>query len=180
MVIVYIWYIIIAACILVTCYAIIRKGLASLPLVLGIWLLIATSQLLVHWFPPTPPQIALCFFMTGIALTLIVWGLYNFYINAMFLKLKPVHITFETKEGQQFYFGIDVLSVKPPYAVMYGLIPWDSSGAKALVDFLNKEVWGRGLAIRFFEAEHTTIGGIHVAFIFGIIMPKTILDRILY
>jgi hypothetical protein len=31
-----------------------------------------------------------------------------------------------------------------------------------------------------FEAEHAEIGSWHVAYIFGIVTPKNILDRILY
>jgi energy-coupling factor transporter transmembrane protein EcfT len=179
-----VWPIIYIAAILLTIYIAWRKGLASLPLALGLWLLIAVAQLLLYWFPPLPWQIAVVFFLGGVAITLIVWGLYNYYINAKFKEIKPFHVDLPTKDGVKFYVGMDVLGVKPPYAVMYGLIPWDASGAKVLVDFLNEKVWGQGLALRMFEAEHAVIGGegagIHVAYIFGIVTPKNILDRILY
>jgi len=49
-------WIIAAVCAIITIYAVIRKGIASLPLVLGLWFLFASALLLSHWFPPTPTR----------------------------------------------------------------------------------------------------------------------------
>jgi len=169
-----------AACIVITAYAVMRKGLASLPLVLGLWFLFATMQLLLHWFPPTPPQIALCFFLFGMSLALIVWGLYTLYANITAKRAKPVVKEFAGPSGEKYFIALSMEGEKPVYGLIYGLIPWDSYGAEMLFRFLNQEVWWKGYAVRFFDAEYALVGGVHCAFILGIITRKTIVDRILY
>ena len=163
---------------LVTIWAIVRKGLAGLPLILGIWFLYAGGLLVWHWFPPTPAQIALVFFIAGISIALLAWGIYNVWLNlCLAKKLKPVRRSLaKFTDGELFI----ALEAKPNYGVMYGLIPWDDRGADILYSFLNEEVWGKGLKVTHFQAEHAEVGGLHCAFILGILQPKTIIDRILY
>lgn len=174
--------------VLITVWAVLRKGLAGMPLIIGMWLLFADALLLVYWFPPTPPQIATVFFLGGVAIMLIVWGLYNVWLNlAMVKKLrklngakmllpKPI-----TVDGKEITLGLTIRTLdKPSYGVMYGLISWDDQGADLLFRFLNEKVWGSGLKLEQFQAEHAQIGGSHCAFIMGILRPKTIIDRILY
>ena len=176
----WLWLLIAAVCLAVTAYAVWRKGLASLPLVLGIWLLFATGLLIAYWFPPTPPRMALCFFLFGISLTLLAWGVYNVYANITARRLKPARVEFVGPSGEKYFIALAAEGPKPVYGILYGLIPWDSYGAEMLFRFLNEEVWWKGYAVRFFEAEHAQIAGIHCAFILGIITRKTFVDRILY
>jgi len=167
-------------CAAITIYAVLRKNIASLPLVLGLWFLFASALLLVHWFPPTPPQIALCFFLFGASLALLAWGIYTLYANITAKKAKSVIKEFVGPSGEKYFMALSMQGPKPVYGIIYGLIPWDSYGAEMLFRFLNEEIWWKGYAVRFFDAEHVQIGGIHAAFILGIITRKTIVDRILY
>lgn len=170
----------------ITVWAIARKGLAGLPLILGVWFLYASGLLLYCWFPPTPPQIALVFFLGGISLALIVWGLYNVWLNLCLpKKLRPVRRSL----GKDFFLAIQPagksdyivpLQAKPTYGIIYGLVPWDDEGADMLHRFLNEEVWEKGLKLTHFQAEHAEVHHLDVAFILGIVRPKTIIDRILY
>mgnify|MGYP000327144086 CR=1 FL=1 len=163
---------------LVSLWAAFRKGLAGLPLILGVWFLYASGLLLYFWFPPTPPQIALVFFLAGISITVIIWGIYNVWLNLCFAKkLKPIKKPLGKVGGMELFIALDA---KPNYGIMYGLIPWDDQGADILYNFLNNEIWEKGLKLTHFDAEHAEIGGMHCAFILGIIRPKTIIDRILY
>jgi len=163
---------------IITAWAAIRKGIAGLPLILGIWFLYAGGILLYHWFPPTPPQIALVFFIAGISMMLIVWGIYNLWLNiSLPRKLAPRKTVLGRIADRELFIALEA---RPNYGVMYGLIPWDVRGAEMLYRFLNEEVWEAGLKVTHFQAEHAEISGIHCAFIFGILRPKTIIDRILY
>jgi len=178
--------IIAALIVIITIWAIIVRGFASIPLVLGMWFLYASGLLLYHWFPPTPPQIALVFFLAGVSLVLIAWGIYNLYVElSLPKKLRPVRRSL----GKDFFLAIQPagksdyivpLQAKPTYGIMYGLIPWDDEGADMLYRFLNEEVWEKGLKVTHFDAEHAEISGTHCAFILGVLRPKTIIDRILY
>jgi len=164
--------------VLITLWAIFRKGLAGIPLILGVWFLYASGLLLYYWFPPTPAQIALVFFLAGISMVFIVWGLYNVWLNLSFSRkfAKARHIIGKIVDKELFI----AMEAKPTYGVLYGLIPWDDRGADMLHRFLNEEIWEKGLKVTHFQAEHAEVGGLHCAFILGIIRPKTIIDRILY
>jgi len=173
-------WVIAAICAIITIYAVMRKNIASLPLVLGLWFLFASALLLVYWFPPTPSQIALCFFLFGISLVLLVWGIYTLYANITAKRLKTVKKEFVGPSGEKYFIALAAEEQKPVYGIIYGLIPWNDYGAEMLFRFLNEEIWWKGYAVRFFEAEHAEIAGIHCAFILGIITRKTFVDRILY
>jgi hypothetical protein len=173
-------WIIAAVCTIITIYAVIRKGIASLPLVLGLWFLFASGLLLSHWFPPTPTQIAICFLLFGLSLTLLVWGIYNLYANITGRKLKSIKKDYVGPSGEKYFIALQAEGPKPVYGIIYGLIPWNDYGADLLFRFLNEEIWWKGYAVKFFDAEYAEISGIPCAFILGIITRKTIIDRILY
>jgi len=169
---------VVMACI--SAWAIIRKGLAGLPLILGMWFLYADALLLIHWFPPTLAQIAVAFFIGGVSIALIAWGLYNIWMNIVLVKrIAMLDGKKKTFPDGQFWIMFRA-SQKPTYGVMYGLIPWNDEGANMLYEFLNEEIWKKGLKVEFFDAEHAEVSGTHCAFIMGIVRPKTIIDRILY
>ncbi|RLI87404.1 MAG: hypothetical protein DRP01_01895 [Archaeoglobales archaeon] len=162
----------------ISIWAIWRKGLAGVPLILGLWFFYGACILLYHWFPPTPGQIALAFFLAGIAIALLIWGVYNIWLNFVTSgRLLTKKFAIEKVGDKELYIALEA---RPNYGVMYGLIPWDDRGADILHQFLNNEVWARGLKVTHFQAEHAEVGGLHCAFILGILRPKTIIDRILY
>lgn len=82
-------------------------------------------------------------------------------------------------DGVKSFMALTV-PLKANYGVMYGLISWDEEGASVLYDFLNNQIWRKGYKVEHFDVEHAQIGGSHVAFVMGIVRPKTIIDRILY
>lgn len=82
-------------------------------------------------------------------------------------------------DGVKSFMALTV-PLKMTYGVMYGLISWDEEGASMLYDFLNNQIWRQGYKVEHFDVEHAQIGGSHVAFVMGIVRPKTIIDRILY
>lgn len=159
----------------ITAYSLLRKGLAGLPLALGTWGLFFTGAAAVAWFPPTTGKLLVLAFTAGVSIALIAWGLANVIANK--LALKPFYG--ELEFGDKFYIRA-TKTAKSPYGVLYGFLPWNAEGAGYFVDFLKKQIWGRGYKLTFLQVEHIEIAGTSVAAIWGVIQPKTIIDRILY
>ena len=163
----------------ISVYSILRKGFSGLPLALGIWGLFFTGLAAVAWFPPTIGKLVLLAFMGGVSITLIAWGIANIIVN----KLTNEGLFFEEELGhdKELFFRIRAAkSSKSTYGVLYGLLPWNDEGAAFFVNFLNEKIWGQGYKVTHLCVEHAEIAGQHVAFIWGIIQPKTLIDRILY
>ncbi|MEM2233993.1 MAG: hypothetical protein QXP81_10705 [Nitrososphaerota archaeon] len=94
-------------------------------------------------------------------------------------KLVKINVVDDGSDGVKSFMALTV-PLKANYGVMYGLISWDEEGASVLYDFLNNQIWRKGYKVEHFDVEHAQIGGSHVAFVMGIVRPKTIIDRILY
>ena len=160
---------------LISIYAIIRKGFTGIPLVIGVWWLYFTAMLAVTWFPPTPPQTALLAFMTGVSLALIIWGLAN--IMANILAERPLYVGANLSNE---FFITAAKQEKSPYGVLYGCVPWNAEGAGFFANFLREEIWAKGYKLTHLQVERDERGGRAIAWIWGIVRPKTIIDRILY
>jgi len=159
----------------ISVYSILRKGFSGLPLVLGVWGLFFTGLAAVAWFPPTIGKLVLLAFMGGVSITLIAWGIANIMIN------KLIESSFHEKiklPGNLFIKATK--ASKSPYGVLYGFLPWSDEGAGYFANFLREKVWGQGYKVTHLCVEYTEFGGTSVAAIWGIIRPKTIIDRILY
>jgi len=169
------WIVIGIVVAIISIYAIIRKGFAGIPLVIGVWWLYFTALLAIAWFPPTPAQIALLAFMAGISLALIIWGVANIIANVLIKH--PFRV--ERKLSDEFFITA-VKPMKSPYGVLYGYLPWDAEGAGYFAKFLREEVWGKGYKLTHLQVERDERGGRAIAWIWGIVRPKTIIDRILY
>ena len=160
----------------ITLWAVFRKGVSGLPLILGVWGIILCLWLGFKWTYPTPEQIALLAFLIGASLTLLVWGCVNVFIEIAKLKEK----FFEKVSLSEKCFVIVSKHAKSPYGVLYGVVPWNDEGASILLQALNEKIWAKGYKIEQLNVEYAEIGGISTAWIMGIIRPKTIIDRILY
>jgi len=159
----------------ISLWAILRKGFSGLPLALGVWGLFFTGVAAVAWFPPTTGKLVLLAFMAGVSLTLIAWGIANIIVN----KLMESPFYEEAKLTDKFFIRAAKRG-KSPYGVLYGFLPWNDEGASYFANFLREKVWGQGYKVTHLSVEYTEFGGTAVAAIWGIIRPKTIIDRILY
>ena len=170
------WAIVVAAAALVSAWAIMRKRLASIPLVIGVWLLLLTGYLAMAWFPPTPGKLAALGLLAGFSITCLIWGLVNVAIERMGEIYKCEKVVLKDKA-----FKIAVYKpAEAHYGVLYGAVPWNEGGATFFWRFINENVWSRGLKITQLEIGLDLTGSIAWAWIWGLVEPKNILDRILY
>lgn len=175
-----IFTIILVAVAAIIAYALLRKRTAGVPLAIGLLFLLAACAIAMYRFPPSPGQIAALFFMLGASIAMLAWGIANIIANMCIAKREFYRqVEKMTANGQKIFVAL-AKPRKAAYGILYGLISWDDEGAELLFNFLNNEVWAKGLKLEQFDAEHAQIGGTHVAFLLGIIRPKTIIDRILY
>ncbi|RLE47717.1 MAG: hypothetical protein DRJ31_08445 [Candidatus Methanomethylicota archaeon] len=161
---------------LITIWAVWRKGVSGLPLIFGVWGLILSLYLAGKWVYPTPEQLILLAFVAGAAITLLTWGCVNIFIE--FAKFRES--LFRRLPISDKHYIILSKQAKSPYGILYGAIPWNEEGMSILLKFLNEEIWGRGYKLDKFVAEYDEVAGAAVAWIIGILRPKTFIDRILY
>jgi len=69
---------------------------------------------------------------------------------------------------------------KPRYATIVGYAPWGADGASMFSQFLNDEVYAKGWVLEFLSVTPIVYAGMYIAMVWGIVRPKTLLDRILY
>jgi len=162
----------------VTIWAAWRKSISGIPLIVGVWLMMLIAYLAISWFPPTPGQIAAIFFMAGLDVFLLAWGIYNCVVELYYAK-KELSITLRPASDDRSHLTI----YKQPgstYGVLYGIVPWSSEGADIILKALNETVWEMGYKLDKWGIAYAEIGGIPVCLIMSIIRPKTFIDRILY
>lgn len=171
-----IWIIILLAAISITLWTVVRKKEAGLPLIFGTWSLLLMAYLAMKWYPPLPRQLLVIAFLAGISIAFIVWGLVNIVIQWKYYNLE-----FTAKKTLDDKYFIAMQKPKAHYGVMYGYIPWDDDGAELFHTFVNEEVWFRGLKLTQLNIELEVYGAaLRIAWVWGIVEPKTIIDRILY
>uniref|UniRef100_A0A7J3JRG4 Uncharacterized protein n=1 Tax=Ignisphaera aggregans TaxID=334771 RepID=A0A7J3JRG4_9CREN len=176
-----IFEVLLVAVIAISVYALLAKKFAGIPLVIGLFLLLAVYLVAAYRTPPTLTQIVAIFFLLGASVPLLAWGIANFISNLRVVKreITATAVSEFAVDGVKAFITL-AKPQKATYGIMYGLIPWNVEGAELLFNFLNNEIWNKGLKVEHFQAEHAQIGQVHVAFILGILRPKTIVDRILY
>ncbi len=170
------WIILLLVAVVITGWAIVRKGVSGLPLIIGVWWLFLIAYLAYKWFPPTPSQLLVLGFLAGIAIGLIVWGLTNVIIQAKFYEEA---ISLKKELGGGNFIAISK-ERKAHYGVLYGYLPWNDEGAGYFASFVNENIWFKGYKITQLNIELDIVSGIRIAWIWGLIEPKTIIDRILY
>jgi len=171
-----VWILILLATVSITIWATIRKKEAGLPLILGVWLLLLVAYLSLKWFPPLPGQILIIAFTAGISICLIVWGLVNILIQ---LKYYSLEYTIRKNLGHEYFMVLQ--KPKGHYGVLYGYVPWDSDGAEFFHSFVNENIWFKGLKLTQLNIElEVRSSALRIAWVWGLIEPKTIIDRILY
>jgi len=164
---------------LIDLWTILRKGVAGIPLALGVTFLYVTGVAAAFWFPPSIGKLILLMFMAGFSLALIVWGIVNIIVNRLISR--PLYIEQPLGNVGEMTFKVTaVKESKSPYGVLYGYLPWNEEGAGWFARFLNENVWGIGYKVEQLNVECVKYAGQYIAFIWGIIRPKTIIDRILY
>jgi len=162
----------------VTIWAAWRKSVSGLPLILGIWLMMLIAYLTLAWFPPTPGQIAAIFFMAGLDVFILAWGVYNVVVELYIVK-GGFDITLEPTSGGKSYLRL----LKQPeanYGILYGVVPWSAEGADIILRALNETIWEAGWKLDKWGIAYAEVAGIPVCMVMSVIRPKTFIDRILY
>jgi len=152
-----------------------RKSVAGIPLLVGLIIIYATLLIATAGSPPTLGQLLWAVFLLGLSIGLLAWGIVNYITEE--LEDRPLEVVKGTGEGGY------VVAFKPAgatYGVILGSAPWDERGARLFAEFLNEVVWVRGYKVEFMDAELDIRAGQPWVMVWGIVRPKTIIDRILY
>lgn len=173
------WIPIIVVMALITAWALIRKKVAGLPLVAGLWLLLLTGYLATIWFPPAPRHVLAMGLLGGLSAGLLIWGITNIFIETCIYKTSMKAVE-KIRIGDREGFMALEKSEKSHYGVLYGLLPWNDEGAAHFVRFVNEYIWRKGYKISQLQIELEVYGNIRIAWIWGLLEPKHIVDRILY
>jgi hypothetical protein len=152
-----------------------KIGSLAIPTILGLLLMYAICVASTRIYPPTPELILLSAFILGLSIALIAWGVSNYYSYRLIATPQYIHKKYDENTALNFY-----KLEKAPYGVFYGYVPWGDLGASYFAEFLNTEVWGRGYKVAFMDVAEIEIGGQPWALVWGIVLPKTFIDRILY
>jgi hypothetical protein len=170
-----IWIVVGILVALVSAWVLCRKRVAGVPLVVGLVLLYGFSLALVMTYPPSAIEVLALAFVLGLSIALIAWGIANYVAERIIDQ--PFHV--EKKYDEKSVLMVSK-EAKRIYGVFYGWVPWSDVGASYFANFLNEVVWVKGYKVAFMDVAEIEIGGQPWAFIWGIVLPKTVIDRILY
>lgn len=164
------WYLVIVGAFALSLYALNRRKLNALPMVVGLWLIIFASYYVSSTYPPTPEKILLFAFVLGFGIAFLIWGVINFIIY----KPRAVHIHKPLGED-----GYITMQVSDHYGILYGYFVHSDEYISMFKDFINSEIWFKGFKISSWNVDFTWKGTTPYWFIMCLLEPKTIIDRIL-